>query len=76
MSELKPCPFCNGKPYTFKDIAGEAGVGCGNCNFFTAGDGWNTRAPSVPVSDLHELIDAIIDLASAIRSLDKAKESE
>jgi hypothetical protein len=29
--------------------------------------------PSVPVSELHELIDAIIDLASAIRSLDKAK---
>lgn len=35
MSEkLKPCPFCGGKPYLFKDNFGKYGVACEKCNLW------------------------------------------
>ena len=32
--KLKPCPFCGGDPYLFKDNFGYFGVLCDGCNLY------------------------------------------
>lgn len=32
--KLKPCPFCGGNPYLFKDNFGKYGVACEKCNLW------------------------------------------
>lgn len=60
--ELKPCPFCGGKPYVWPD----GDVGCASCSGAVSPARWNHRAPIdhdrvlVPMEPTEEMIAAAI----------------
>lgn len=53
LSFLKPCPFCNGKPY-YESCDRLIRIGCERCNYHRAFDGIISREKTtveVPVTD-------------------------